>query len=420
MDIVMQSFSLLNAHKFSSLFIKLLGYSLIFLGFCLPIGVAPQSLGMILVILFAILAGNWRANFNYLSQNKIMLWVLFLFLIFFVGTCYSSATPDWRIHMFKRAAEFLLTFGVAVALLNTKNKNLFNQSIVAYLLGCLFVFVVAVIGGVGLLPAWKIFSNPAPYYTFFKIYGAFFVAFGAFIALHQFLNIQSRKQKIFYIVTFILLTYNVLFMSLSRTGYIIYFVLMMSFLLKPSNKKYLFGSLLLSLFAIVLAFSFSPNLRTGLAQTYHDVVAYHEQGNNQTSGGIRIQYFKDSYHLWKKHPILGYGTGGYKDANIAIGGINASGQVSTVAHPQSIPEDSYSFILVEHGLIGFFVLLMLYGKQFFYGWQASSQSRILLLGFIVAIIIGGFANNMIAGGSTVIFYAFFTGLFFTEKRELNK
>jgi len=131
------------------------------------------------------------------------------------------------------------------------------------------------------------------------------------------------------------------------------------------------------------------------------------------STSIRIRYLRNTFELWKAHPIFGNGTGGFRDADVKLGGVSAGGGPSTAATPQVSPEQTYARILVEHGVIGLGVLLILWGLQVYYSFKLSNKMFAnLALGFMAVMIFGSFSQDLLRDESPRLFYIFFSVLFF--------
>ena len=351
-----------------------------------------------------------------------MVWlILFLVVLFVSGLFYSASSVSWRFHVFREEiAVLVILFLLPIVKLN---KNYQLHCLMAYLIGSLLVVLIAFLGEWKLLPNTSIVQHPAPYYAFFKIYGAMFIAFGAFIALH-FVKLywRQRKQWLFGII-FLLLSFNVLYQSESRTGYLLYFFLLIIFILfQPFNWKHRFISLILVGLLGVFIYSYSTNLHQGLDRAFKNVSTAKtalntdqsiQSSNMDVSTSLRLRYLRNSFELWQAHPLFGNGTGGFRDADARLGGVTASGGISSATAAQTTPEQTFARILVEHGLIGLIILLALWGTQIYYAFKLSDKMFInLALGFMGVMIFCSFSQDLLRDESPRLFYIFFSALFF--------
>mgnify|MGYP003704893439 CR=1 FL=1 len=131
------------------------------------------------------------------------------------------------------------------------------------------------------------------------------------------------------------------------------------------------------------------------------------------STNTRILYLHNSYTLWKQAPFFGHGTGGFRDADIKIGGVAASGTTSTQQAAQTTPEQTFARIVVENGLVGLIVLLALWGLQLFYAFQLRDPMRKnLAIGLMVTMLLASFSQDLLKDESPRLFYIYFTCLLF--------
>ena len=404
-------------HWFNKVTTKSARGVLLFAGFCIPISVSLQNLGFVLLCLLALVSANWRDKVSYIIKNPLSKWFILLYVFILIGIFYTNADGHWLRKVVGEQSYFLGFFLILLVLYRTK-MGLFAKALNAYVLGCMVVFLIAVLGDLNLLPKISWFNHQPPYYAFFKIYGALFMAFGGFIALQLLKFSQVARWRVIYSICFIAITYNVIWMSFSRSGYIIYVLLLLLFAWQITNKRYRIWAILAVLAAIIITFVVSHNMQQGLKRIVTSTKAFHQVHQDNTSAGLRLQFAKNSLKLWKKKPIIGYGTGGFLKAYVDIHGISAGVVPSTMQHPQHDPEGTYTFILVEHGLLGLLMVLALYGAQIRRAFMIEKGiQRNLAQGFMLLIVIFSFGGNLLLGNSTMVFYIFFSALLFANYKE---
>jgi O-antigen ligase len=409
-------------NKFECRLDKLVVYFLSITAVCIPISVALQNFGFILSCLLGLIYCffNFRDKLRYVFANPTSKWFLLFYAWMVIGLFYSNATNHWLMKIFSEESYllgfFLLLFTVYKARLAT-----FTIILNCYIASCLFVFVVTVLGDIHFLPNIAWFKHPGPYYMFFKIYGALFMAFGGYIALQFFVNHKKTAARVFYAISFLLITYNVLWMSDSRSGYIVYILLLLLFPFQVATKKLRIGLLVVIIIGLVSAFIFSSNFSAGLLRAKNSTTEYTSKGNYYSSTGLRLEYTKNCIRLWKQKPIIGYGTGGFLKAYVDIHGVTAGEQPSTMQHPQTDPENTYTFILVEHGLIGIVLLFLLYLAQIRRAFTFSFKlQRHLAQGFVLLVVAFGWAGNLLLSNSPLIFYLFFSVILFADYQTEEK
>lgn len=390
-------------------------------GFALPIALAPQNIGFGLAVIAAFISGEWWRQRQILLTNK-MLWLLLLLIaLFTIGVFYGDSTFSWKLKMFKKEMGILTIVFLLPIVVPT--LNYLRLCLYAYIIGCLLVVAIAFLGQYALLPAWHVFQNPAPYYAFFKIYGAMFIVFGAFIAFHLLCQSWSRKWLwSMWLIVFGLLSYNALWQSDARTGYLEYIALAFVFLFfYPWSRLLRIFAIILIIIIGIMVVKYSHNFSVGMTRAFSHVslqTILHPQSMSSNtlvdgSTSTRIMYLHNSYTLWKQTPIFGHGTGGFRGADIKIGGMSAGGVISTQAAAQTTPEQTFARILVEHGLVGLVVLIALWGMQLFYAFKLKNPMRKnLAIGLMITMLVASFSQDLLKDESPRLFYIYFTSLLF--------
>jgi len=391
---------------------KIAQYLFIFFAFCIPISLALENTGFALTLLFALLSGLWWRYRRAILVNPFSLWLLLLFLLFIVGLVYSEASIAWRFTVLKKEGEIIAILFLLPVI--SFDQSFLLKVIKSYVIGCILVMLIAWLGQFHLLPGMKWFQHPAPYYTFFKIYSALFMAFGAYLTLILSKISWLKPVKWFWLLVFILISYNVLWQSLSRTGYLIYFGLMLVFFLQHFSKRGKLVSIILLLIAVSAVLLFSKNMRTGLWRVINNgKVAATQQKNLNTSTGVRYEYLRNSLQLWQQKPIFGYGTGGFRAADIKIKGTTSNGNITTIAHAQVTPENTYYRILVEQGVVGLIILILLWGWQLMVAFKMTEPLvRNLAVAFMLVMIFASFSQDLLLDESPRLFYILFSVLLY--------
>jgi O-antigen ligase len=389
----------------------------ILFSFCLPIALAPQNIGFGLAVFVAFISGEWWRQRKLLLSNKMICVLLILILFFTIG-----------LKMFKKELGILTIVFLLPMVVPT--LNYLRICLYAYIAGCLLVVAIAFLGQYGLLPTWHVFQNPGPYYAFFKIYGAMLITFGAFIVFH--LLCQSWQHKLrwsVWLLIFLLLSYNALWQSDARTGYLEYIALAAVFILFYPVPRLL--RLLIIIFIIiggVAVLNYSSNFSAGMSRAFKHVslqTILHPNTTSQMDGSTstRIIYLHNSYTLWKQAPVFGHGTGGFRGADIKLGGMTANGTVTTNQSAQTTPEQTYARILVEQGAVGLIILLALWGVQLYYAFQLKNPMRKnLAIGLVVTMLLASFSQDLLKDESPRLFYIYFTSLLFAPlvQRKFNE
>jgi O-antigen ligase len=382
----------------------------IFFAFCLPISLALENVSFILTLIAALLSGLWWTYRKQTFSNTMTIFLGLLLFLFIVGLFYSKSTMLWRLWAFKKESEIIsIVFLLAII---PYDRNFVLTVCKGMVYGAIAVVVIAWLGQFNWLPHKPWFEHPAPYYVFFKIYAALLMAFAAYLALVLCKFEWHTNRKWLWAMSFVIISYNVLWQSLSRTGYIIFFVLLVLFALQFRDLKKKLLGLVAALVIGILGLLASGNLTQGLAQIYHNE-QHVRQGDLASSTGVRVGYLQNTLTLFKEHPILGHGTGGYSYAAIQIHGITAMAGVSSAKAPQVTPENTFYRILVEHGAVGMIIFLLFWLWQLVTAFRLSdSVYRNIAVGFMLTMIIASMSQDLILDESPRLFYILFSSLLY--------
>jgi len=149
-------------------------------------------------------------------------------------------------------------------------------------------------------------KDPSPFmhHTLYSV----FLVFTAGILLNRMITSHSIKQNIIYGIFFTTITAN-LFINAGRTGQFLFLFVLASVLIGHYKVtiRSLFVTLSLLLVIPYLAFTFSPNFKTRMVQTYNNVktISY------STAIGSRIGLNIVAKDIFFENPMIGVGVGDY-------------------------------------------------------------------------------------------------------------
>lgn len=205
-----------------------------------------------------------------------------------------------------------------------------------------------------LLPADNIFGYNVDYGRPYGIFQqpnvlASFMATTLILAGYLLLQIKTRKLQIFLLLT-VVLNMWVITITASRTGYLGVLIAIILFLpwAWKSNKR----TLGLFILAILCGLSLA-SLKGG------DILGKRNIAN-MTEGGARLTQYSNSWNMIKKHPVIGYGYGGFEKNYL----INTAEQVKNNKskpeyHRLTHPHNEILFWAVEGGVVPIVAILLL-------------------------------------------------------------
>ena len=129
-----------------------------------------------------------------------------------------------------------------------------------------------------------------------------------------------------------------------------------------------------------------------------------------SSEELRFNSLKSSWKIFLQHPIIGVGTGDWRD-ELLKEYIDSNLQCN--AHEQTAPHNQYLRTLLKYGILGFLIYLYYIFQLFHF---SRSKQLFGQIPFLLTLIFCGLGYDLLDVGSSAPFFAFFsTWLFFDEK-----
>jgi O-antigen ligase len=302
---------------------------------------------------FLVLTTIWVLSFK---ELRIRLWVFLnsttgyflasFIIILIIGLTYSSGTNSEKLHEiwgWRKVLALPLAASLFINSPDGKNKFLKRFFIFCWVC-CLISLGLFLLGKSGI-----IFRNYVTQGLIFSI--------ASLISVHFFSKKDTTNiHKILLGFGFALFLGNILFISISRSGYLAFFAMITFFALLHNSLTLVKKIKYLSIFTATttLLFYLNPitSNRISLANEEFKSGVLTSQA---TSVGFRITFLKHTLPIIEKDPLFGVGTGGFKNSY--------SKQVSGLPFPENQltadPHNQYLKIWAENGIVGLFIFLAL-------------------------------------------------------------
>lgn len=235
---------------------------------------------------------------------------------------------------------------------------------------------------------------------------SFILAFMAFWLLNLMLDV--KKLRWLYAGFFVICFFDLFFMNQERTGYLIFFVLLVLFFWQRLHgTKFLLSCLCLPL-VLVTVYVVSTPFNTRIKEVISDLQSY-KNTQQLTSIGYRIIFAKCCLSQFKKHYIVGLGTGSFIQLYNHDRGPKLPGN-TTPGHPHN----EYLFIALQLGLVGLCAFLawlyIIYQQTQFLVDSDRHSARGLLLAFVML----GFCNCSLFVSPAGVFFVILMSAFLAE------
>jgi O-antigen ligase len=389
-------------------------YLLIGAFFFLPITVIGNNIAIWSIVLIWLFSGNYAEKFYQIKSNKFAIVSILFFMMHIFGLLWTE-NISWGLEISRKMLPFLLVLPIFLTITKIQNIKFY---ILAFLVAISFSEFLSYLIWFGIIEPFgsATLTNPTPLmshisYNPFLAFAIYLVVF--FLFSKKGLTLYERASYTFFTLT---MTIN-MFITGGRAGQVMFFVflILIAFqFFRNSQVKAVLISLVFSIFISVLAYNSSPLFKSRINAGITDIVNYQNSNPSNASSlknssiGLRIAFFVNSYDIFKESPYLGVGTGDFPTEYGKINDKNTPGLTSTVQ-----PHNMYMLILVQLGLIGLIIFLLLFYIQLKIAYSSSSYVirnvgvAIPILFLVImwsdSYLLGHFTGNLFILFSSVIY-----------------
>jgi O-antigen ligase len=378
-------------------------YTLLAIGFSIPISTALVNVGFgVLLICFLFSGRNyekWHEKWIVVSRNPIALLALLLFILLGIGTLYSTANFHDATSVWIKYRKLLCLLILIPFLQEPQWRRWAFGAFLASMLVTLFLSYASVIRDL-------ILGIPLDNALVFKTHIAqnFLMAFTAYVLIQISLNTERPLWRWLAAIGALLAICNLLIFVQGRIGYIVLSALLILAVWQQLQLGLRGLALGAGLVAILLSvvFCFSNTFQHRVLKTFQEVKSY-QNTNELTSSGARLEFYKKSLQIIQKNPVIGQGTGSLSQET-----------VSSLRMPN--PHNEYLMLTVQIGLIGLSVFLYL----LFLLWKKSYPlplfERRIAQGVVVAFAMGCLFNSLLLDFTEGYWFIYFVAILYAHCR----
>ena len=333
-------------------------YLLMLTAFFLPLTVFGGNLFAVLIFLLWLVKADFKTDFYRLKDNKLVIAVL-LYLLVHVVALLWTADIESGLWTLKKQLKFLF---IPIFMLFVKREHV-KYYILAFLASMslseiwsygIFFQLLPLYGGATLIDPIPLMSHIT--YNPFLAIAIYLLSY--YVLFDHSIN---RSKKVIYSFFIITMSIN-MFITGGRAGQVMYFAMLVVLIFQyfPKNA---FKASSVSLFVLVITSStFYLNSKIFSDRVDSAVTELSDYKNHtHSSTGMRISSAINSWSIIKEHPVIGVGTGDYKNEFIKASiKNNLKLEDKLVIHN---PHNMYVLILVQFGLLGLAAMLYLFYAQ---------------------------------------------------------
>lgn len=390
------------------------GAAVALLGLAIPVSVAADGVLAALALLawLAALPASARASYSTVRASPALLAALALFALLAASALHAPVAPKTSWGSLSKYLDLALIAVFAWAASTSPRAR--AGALGAFLIAIAASLAISYGTAAGLwnwIPGLRTHSH---YPVGFKLSVTHnvLVTLGAFAALllARELHARGNRWALAAAAFALVCIYNVLFIVIGRTGYVILAVLLLYFALTVvrGRRDVLLTVLILSgLFAS--AYHASQYFPARVLDVASDLSEWRAGGEDTTSVGQRIGYYATTLEIVREHPLTGVGTGAFASAY-------AEKVRGTSAPATTNPHNDYLMLAAQGGLPAAALLIALYALL----WRESTRlgspfERDIMRGLVLTMAIGGMFNTLIMDHVEGMLFAWSVGLLYAGR-----
>lgn len=379
-------------------------WTVVALGFSIPISVALDNVLVVLLLLCWAASGQYRERLAVIRNNPVAVLACVLFALYAGGALYSVGSSGDVLHSLHKAMVFLLIPVLISAPLDQKARDL---ALHAFMAALVITLVLSFLVWFGAVPQGRfVKGTPADAVVFkYHITHNLLMAFGAYLFALKARCCTSKKLGLTYSAIAALAAFNVLFMVEGRTGQLVLFVLLFHLLFSWLRwKGVALAALACVLIGSVAYFVPSSSLNQGATGSLRELNEWRPGEPSATSIGQRLEFYRNSIKIVREYPLLGVGTGGFPVAYARQ--IAGSAMVAT-----RNPHNEYLMIAIQLGVAGLALLLYLFWSQ----WRlaatlAASSDQAAVRALVITIATASMVSSTLMDHTEGLFYVWASGV----------
>lgn len=365
-----------------------------------PISTAAVNLGSGLVLLFALLSPEaWRAC-RKIFTSPANVAALTLFAVLGLSIAYSAASHDEAFSFLLKYRK-LLMLPVLFVVFYGSDRSRWHSAAIWGLFSTLTLSMLLTytnfLGWTAVGPMHG--SDPMTKAWVFKdhISGGLMMAFLGYLAMALSTAVPKGIGRWLLYLVAALAMVNVLFVLQGRTGQVVAIAYMAVFvavqLLKSRHRdrrsRWIATVASVAICLCLVAYSFTAK-HSRLAETGQEIKQF-EVYNQNTSMGVRLEFYQRSLELIRDRPVFGYGAGSVRTEFEKLAQNSTGGRAAMASNPHN----EFFLMGVQLGLVGvalFVWFLLSIGREC---RRTDKLAATVVGGYLLAFVLGCFANSLL-------------------------
>ena len=380
-------------------------WSAIALGFSIPISVAADNVLLVLVLAGWLAGGAYRDKFLTARRHPVALAALALFVLLLIGTLYGDAPTSaaWG-----QVGKYIDLMFVPIFLFLFRDPATRRHALYALAAALALVLILSCLIKAGIVPANPLTSGDAasPFVFKKRLTHNILMAYAAFLFAWLALQSPASRTRLGWAALAVLAIINVTMMVQGATGYLVLCGLTLLLAYSRFGRRG-FGIAVLGIGLFFATLLMLPSVFQQRMNTITNEISEWLPGQpTQTSSGLRLEFYRNSFEIVRAHPLFGTGTGSFSQ-------VYADHVAGTAMAATTNPHNEYLNIAVQLGCIGLAALLYLFYCEWRYaGALTTTYERELAHGLVITFTIGCLFNSLLMDHVEGLLFAWTSGVLF--------
>jgi O-antigen ligase len=380
-----------------------------------PISTAGVNLGSGLVLLFALLSPEaWRAC-KKIAASPVNVAALILFVVLALSMTYSSASHDEALGFLLKYRKLLMLPVLFVVFYGSDRAKWQSAAIWGLFSTLTLAMVLTYTNFLGWTSVGPMHgSDPMTKPWVFKdhISAGLMMAFLGYLAMALATAVRKGIGRWLLYLVAVLAMVNVLFVLQGRTGQVVAIaymaVLVAAQLMKSRDKdtrtRWITTVASIAVCLCVVGWSFTAK-HSRLAETGQEVKEF-EVYNQNTSMGVRLEFYQRSLELIRQRPIFGYGVGSVRTEFEKLAKNSTGGRAAMAGNPHN----EFFLMGVQLGLLGIALFVWFLVAIARACRRLDKLAGMVVGGYLLAFVLGCFANSLLLNFTEGNLFILLTGI----------
>jgi O-antigen ligase len=374
----------------------------------MPLTVFGANLIIVIICILWLFSGNYKSKFNQIINNNLILASILFFSIHVIGLLWTEDL-SWGLHIVHKMWYFIGLFPILYTIVR---KDYISNYITAFLLAISITEVCSYLVWFELIEPFKnaTVENPTPFMSHIS-YNPI-LAFATYLVLHEIFFNKKMTNLLFSFYSFFAISMTInMFITGGRAGQVAFFVMISIIIFQILDKQRIKS--LIAIIIIIPGIFVTAYQTSYLFQERVDMAVDEISNYSGQEGGTveeRINFAVNSWHVFKKNPIIGVGTGDFPVEYSEINKINSPTLKSTTN-----PHNMYTLILVQLGLVGLFSMLSIFYYQIKLSYNSSNKFiRDVGVTLPIMFLVMMLSDSYLLGHYTTLMYVFFSSFLYKD------